>query len=451
MGCFRRSSFFRSRNRESPPAAAGFIFRLSLRLVAGALSLHGISGFVSAQQEFFLKDGDTVVFYGDSITERSIYSSFTEAYVLTRFPKLNVRFVHSGWGGDTVAGGDGGSLQVRLQRDVIAYKPTVVTVLLGMNDGHYRALNETTYGDFTTGYEELVRTLKAALPQVRLILLEPSPYDDVTRPPLFPGGYNGVLTRFGQFISALGEREKAMVVDLNGAVVGTLTAVNAKDPSAAQDFIPDRIHPGPAASLLMAEALLKSWNAPPIVTEVAIDSESETAIRTVRTQVHSILRTADTLSWTQTDAALPFPVDWQDSAVSVAAYSSDFIPAIDDQPLRVTNLKPGDYTLRIDGQEITTYPADQFARGINLSALKTPMLEQAVQVLKLTKQHIDLHVSRWRLVQVPLAQDGLPHYKVAISDLDALEREVIAQQHATAQPRPHFYEIVPKKSSDSRN
>jgi lysophospholipase L1-like esterase len=451
MGCFRRSSFFRSRNRESSPAAAGFIFRLSLRLVAGALSLHGISGFVSAQQEFFLKDGDTVVFYGDSITERSIYSSFTEAYVLTRFPKLNVRFVHSGWGGDTVAGGDGGSLQVRLQRDVIAYKPTVVTILLGMNDGHYRALNETTYGDFTTGYEELVRTLKAALPQVRLTLLEPSPYDDVTRPPLFPGGYNGVLTRFGQFISALGAREKAVVVDLNGAVVGSLTAVNAKDPSAAQDFIPDRIHPGPAASLLMAEALLKSWNALPIVTEVAIDSESETAIRTVRTQVHSILRTADTLSWTQTDAALPFPVDWQDSAVSVAAYSSDFIPAIDDQPLRVTNLKPGDYTLRIDGQEITTYPADQFARGINLSAFKTPMLEQAVQVLKLTKQHIDLHVSRWRLVQVPLAQDGLPHYKVAISDLDALEREVIAQQHATAQPRPHFYEIVPKKSSDSRN
>ena len=451
MGWLRPTSFLRLRNRESSPAAAEFIFRLSLRLVAGALSLHGISGFVSAQQEFFLKDGDTVVFYGDSITERSIYSSFTEAYVLTRFPKLNVRFVHSGWGGDTVAGGDGGSLQVRLQRDVIAYKPTVVTVLLGMNDGHYRALNETTYGDFTTGYEELVRTLKAALPQVRLILLEPSPYDDVTRPPLFPGGYNGVLTRFGQFISALGEREKAMVVDLNGAVVGAITAVNAKDPSAAQDFIPDRIHPGPAASLLMAEALLKSWNAPPIVTEVAIDSESETAIRTVRTQVHSILRTADTLSWTQTDAALPFPVDWQDSAVSVAAYSSDFIPAIDDQPLRVTNLKPGDYTLRIDGQEITTYPADQFARGINLSALKTPMLEQAVQVLKLTKQHIDLHVSRWRLVQVPLAQDGLPHYKVAISDLDALEREVIAQQHATAQPRPHFYEIVPKKSSDSRN
>jgi lysophospholipase L1-like esterase len=421
------------------------INRATVRLMAGALLLHCISGFLSAQQEFFLKDGDTVVFYGDSITERRIYSSFTETFVLTRFPKLNVRFVHSGWGGDTVAGGEGGSLEVRLQRDVIAWKPIVVAVLLGMNDGHYQALNETTYADFTTGYEKLVRTLKAALPHVRLVLLEPSPYDDITRPPLFPGGYNGVLTRFGQFVSALGEKEKAMVVDLNAAVVGPLTAINAKDPSAAGDFIPDRVHPGPAASLLMAKALLKSWNAPAIVTEVDIDSESETATRTVRTQVHSISRTGGTLSWTQTDESLPFPIDWKDSAVSVAAYSSDFIPAIDDQPLRVRNLKPGDYTLRIDGQEITTWPADQFARGINLSALKTPMLKQSIEVLILTNQHIGLHLSNWRVVQVPLAQYGLPHQNAAITDLDALEREVIAQQRATAQPRSHFYEIVPKK------
>jgi lysophospholipase L1-like esterase len=428
-----------------------FSFLSSLRLVAGALLLHCISGFLSAQQAFFLKDGDTVVFYGDSITERRIYSSFTEAYVLTRFPKLNVRFVHSGWAGDTVDGGVGGSLELRLQRDVIPYKPTVVTVLLGMNDGRYRALNESTYRDFTTGYERLVRILREALPQVRLTLLETSPYDDVTRPPRFPGGYNGVLIRFGQFISTLGEREKAIVVDLNSAVLGSLTAVNAKDPSAAREFIPDRVHPGPAASLLMAEALLKSWNAPAIVTEVAIDSESQTATRTLRTQVNSILRNGGTLSWTQHDEALPFPVDWEDPAASVAAYSSDFIPAIDDQPLRVRNLKPGEYTLRIDGQEITTYPADQFERGINLAELKTPMLKQAGEVLKLTKQHIDLHLSRWRVVQVPLAEYGLSHRNAALADLDALEQEVIARQRAAAQPRPHFFEIVPRKSAARRN
>jgi hypothetical protein len=116
------------------------------------------------------------------------------------------------------------------------------------------------------------------------------------------------------------------------------------------------------------------------VTEVEVDAESGTATRTVHTEVDSILRTGDTLSWNQKDAALPFPVDWQDSPVRAAAYSSDFISAIDDQPLRVKNLKPGDYTLKIDGQIIATYPADEFARGINLSALETPMLRQAAEV-----------------------------------------------------------------------
>ena len=214
----------------------------------------------------------------------------------------------------------------------------------------------------------------------------------------------------------------------------------------ARDFIPDhRVHlRGGACVLLMAEALLKSWHAPAIVTEAAIDGELATATCTARTKVHSALKT-EHASWTQNDEALPFPVDWQDPTVKVAAYSSDFIPAIDDQPLRVKNLKPGDYTLKIDGQEIATFrPIDQFARGINLAAFKTPMLKQSAQVLELTNQHIGLHLNRWRVVQVPLAQDGLPHYNAALTDLDALEQEVIARQRATAQPRPHFYEIVPK-------
>jgi hypothetical protein len=201
----------------------------------------------------------------------------------------------------------------------------------------------------------------------------------------------------------------------------------------------------------MAAALLKSWNAPAIVTEVEIDAESATAARTVRTDVHSIVRTGAALSWIQNDAALPFPIEWRGSSLTVAAYSSDFITAIDDQPLRVKNLKPGDYTLKIDGRDIVTYPADQFARGINLATLDTPMLRQAAEVLKLTHQHNDLHLSRWRLVQVPLAKYGLPHYHATIADLDALEQEAIADQRAAAQPKPHHYEILPKESGGTRS
>src|SRR5215471_13519666 len=109
---------------------------LSLLLVV--LSAHGLR----ADGNFSLKDGDRVVFYGDSITDQRLYTTFTETYVITRFPKMKVEFVHSGWGGDRVTGGGGGPIDRRLKRDVFAYKPTVMTIMLGMNDGGYRPFDD---------------------------------------------------------------------------------------------------------------------------------------------------------------------------------------------------------------------------------------------------------------------------------------------------------------------
>src|SRR2546429_4769496 len=81
------------------------------------------------QTDFYLKDGDRVVFYGDSITDQRLYTTFTETFVVTRFPRLNVSFIHSGWGGDRVTGGGGGPVDLRLERDVSAYRPTVMTLM----------------------------------------------------------------------------------------------------------------------------------------------------------------------------------------------------------------------------------------------------------------------------------------------------------------------------------
>src|ERR1700684_4485970 len=104
--------------------------RLILTFLLAALAL-------LADDNFYLKSGDRVVFFGDSITDQRLYTTFVETYVLTRFPRRDVTFVHSGWGGDRVTGGGGGGVDVRLARDVVAYHPTVVTIMLGMNDGRY--------------------------------------------------------------------------------------------------------------------------------------------------------------------------------------------------------------------------------------------------------------------------------------------------------------------------
>src|SRR5438876_1749045 len=158
-------------------------------------------------ESFALKDGDRVVFYGDSITDQRLYTTFTETFVLTRFPRMRVTFVHSGWGGDRVSGGAGGPIDVRLPRDVFAYKPTVLTIMLGMNDGSYRAFNPEIFERFSSGFESIVRTVKQALPDLRITAIQPSPYDDVTRSPTFAGGYNAVLVRYGKFLGELAARE----------------------------------------------------------------------------------------------------------------------------------------------------------------------------------------------------------------------------------------------------
>src|ERR1700761_8744608 len=111
---------------------------------------------IGQAKPFYLKDGDKVVFYGDSITDQRLYTVITETFVATRYPSLNVSFINSGWGGDTVNGGGGGPIDTRLKRDVLAFHPNVVTIMLGMNDGAYRPATDTNNEKYYSGYCHIV-------------------------------------------------------------------------------------------------------------------------------------------------------------------------------------------------------------------------------------------------------------------------------------------------------
>src|SRR5438477_10405765 len=286
------------------------------------LCLVAFAALQARAETFALKDGDRVVFYGDSITDQRLYTTFTETYVLTRFPKLDVSFVNSGWGGDRVTGGGGGPIDLRLRRDVVAYKPTVMTIMLGMNDGSYRAFDEKIFDTYTKGYQHIIDSMKEALPGIRITAIQPSPFDDVTQPPRFEGGYNAVLVRYSQFVKELAGREKLRVADLNSPIVDALEKAKVTDAELAKKIIPDRVHPGPGGHLLMAAELLKSWHAPALASAVEIHVSAKKAADTQRTRV-SELKAGDEISWTQFDEALPMPVDLNDPIVALAVKSSD--------------------------------------------------------------------------------------------------------------------------------
>lgn len=396
---------------------------------------------MSAAPSFYLHDGDTVVFYGDSITDHRLYTVFVETYVLTRFPQLHIRFIHSGWGGDRVSGGGGGPIDLRLQRDVLAWHPTVMTIMLGMNDGEYEPWSQERHDRFTAGYRHILDTVLAKAPGLRVTLLEPSAYDDVTRPPEFPGGYNAVLLRYGQFVRDLARQRHLAEADLNAPVISLLECAKRSDPAAAR-IIPDRVHPSQGGHLIMAEAILNAWHAPSIVSQVELDAAAGKLRHAEQTEI-SEFETADGLSWSQTDRALPMPVEADEESLGLALRCSDFTQALNQQLLRIHGLGAGSYTLEIDGELAGTFPSAALAEGVNLSMLPTPMSRQAAAVRLLTFRRNHVFFARWRLLETSLEEYHPDKLNPAVAALNDLESELIALQRNIAQPKPHRYHLFP--------
>ena len=395
-----------------------------------------------AQETFQLRDGDRVVFYGDSITEPRLYTAFVETYIVTRFPALHISFRDSAWGGDRVTGGRGGPIDVRLQRDVIAHKPTVFAVMLGINDGYGLPYDVDLFKTFTSGYEHILDVLRHALPDTRVTVMQPSPYDDFTRPGAFPGGYNAVLVRYGAFLREFGQRNGLVVADLNSLLAAVLKEATTIDPTLAQRIGGDRTHPGHAGHLILAQSLLKAWNAPPLVSLAEIDLSQRQVVHQRNTSI-SDLTIARNISWTQLDRALPFPVELRDPAVALAVRCSDFMQALDQELLRITGLPATQYRLRIDGETVAHLSREQFATGINLALFDTPMKSQAGRVHELTRKRNEVQFGRWRQVEVALEDAPLSSKQAALDALDQLEEALWHEQNAAAQPKAHHYELIP--------
>lgn len=395
-------------------------------------------------QDFALKSGDRVVFYGDSITDQRLYSVFTETFVHTRYPKLDVSFVHSGVGGDRVTGGWAGPVELRLKRDVEPYKPTMVTIMLGMNDGDYHPFEQATMDRYTSGYERLIQLMKQTAPGARITLIQPSPYDEVTRPPMKHGSYNASLLRMSEFLETLAAREHLLLADFNIPVVKMLDKANAEDFEIAQKIIPDRVHPGNSGHLIMAEQLWKAWHADGVVSSVEIDAAGGTGKATTKTAKAGItdLQLGDALTWTSTEESLPMPVDMSDPPTDLALRSARFNEDFNNELLRVPGLNAGYWALRIDRQQIKVFTAEDLRAGVNLATLQTPMWKQARAVQELVQRRAEVHNVRWRSIEVPLADYKLGQAAPAMAALDALDQELAVRIATEAQPKPHRFDLA---------
>lgn len=407
----------------------------------GALALAVCASTAHAQQ-FALKDGDTVVFYGDSITAQRLYTRDVEDFLLTRYPRLHVRFVNAGVPGDATWGGYTGTMQERVQRDVAPFQPTMITVMLGMNDGGWGTGSPEIDAAFQKGYRQLLDALHKAAPGASLTLISPTSYDEITHDTEFPG-YSRVIDRFADDVSWIDAQLQAsgdktiLLADFHRPLTEALQRAKTQFPQLAPLIVPDRIHPSATGHWIMAAALMSAWHVNPIVSRVELNAANAQVIGKDRTTVTNLEKLPSGLQWTQLDDALPLPLDLNNAMTPVLLGISK-IADLDQMILRIDSLEAGQYELLIDAKTIAKFTREELRHGVNLALYKTPMLDQARGIDGEEEERTTLDQARF-ILSVKEKQSSTS--ALAEARLRQVQDEIAAALRADLEPRSHRFEL----------
>jgi lysophospholipase L1-like esterase len=407
----------------------------------GAMALVACATTTHAQQ-FALKDGDTVVFYGDSITAQRLYTKDVEDFLLTRYPKLHIRFVNAGVPGDSTRGGYAGTMEERVHRDVAPLQPAMITVMLGMNDGGWGQGSPEIDAAFRKGFRELLDALHKAAPGASLTLICPTSYDEITHGTEFPG-YSRVIDKFADDVSEIGAQLQSsgdktiLLADFHRPLTEALQRATTQFPQLAPLIVPDRIHPSETGHWIMAAALLSAWHVNPVVSRVALNAANAQVISKDRTAVTNLERSKDGIKWTQLDEALPLPLDFNNAMTPVLLQVSN-IAQLDQMTLRVESLEADRYELLIDAKPVAEFTRDELQHGVNLALYKTPMLDQARGVDGDEERRALLDLAHFILI-AEIKQN--PASAVAEAKLIEGEDEKDAAARTDHDPKPHSFEL----------
>ena len=346
------------------------VFSLSLRLTSAA-----------AAEPF--RNGDRVCFIGDSITHQMHYHTEITLFYLTRFPKQQLETANCGFAGDTAAGAVS-----RYAWDIAARKPTVATIMLGMNDvsrGLYEPdkTGPETEAKRTAAIEVHIKNMQALAECLhrdgtRMIFIGPSLYDQTgNQKEVNRFGVNDALKACGAAARRLAETYHAGWVDFNAPMEALNRTRQAEQPGFTIVGA-DRIHPGQTGHLVMAYLFLKAQNVTPTVSELVLDGRAGAIVRHANCDVSNVRAENGTLTFTCQAAALPFPVD---SATEKALELVPFTQDLNREMLTVTGLNGNRYEIVIDDGVVMKTTAAALAKGINLAAWRdTPQYKQALRL-----------------------------------------------------------------------
>jgi putative heme-binding domain-containing protein len=178
----------------------------------------------AADVTFELKDGDRVVFIGDTLIEREQYSGWVEVMLTSRFADRAITFRNLGWSGDTPAGDSRFGLSLlqagrepadegwtQLQKQIAEAKPTVAFIGYGMASSFE---GESALAKFKSDYLRLLDAMEKSAPGVRVVLIAPLPHENLGAPWPNPAPHNVQLAAYARTIGEIATERRARFVPL---------------------------------------------------------------------------------------------------------------------------------------------------------------------------------------------------------------------------------------------
>lgn len=347
-------------------------------LAAGGIAASGAGSPPDGAASFFFRNGDRIVFVGDSITVEGGYVRYIENFIRTRFPDWIVAVRNAGINGQIAQGG----FEV-IDTDVLTWNPTVVIINYGMNDGRRRSGGAELYQAGIVPYVD-----KLLAKGIRAVLCSNTPVDIGDKPGEFTG-HNQTFLEMATFAAGLARQRGIPFVDQFGfchRVWGENRRRAKPIPVSHQTLVPypsDFVHARGPGQLTMAYIILKTLGAPGEVSSAEIDvSTGKTRGRRSQIAGLEISADRDRVSFTRADLASPCWID--DRAPFPGNLGLELVPFREEMnrmPLVVSGLAPGRYELTIDGYALGVFSAAQLAAGIDLAAdARNPLFEVGRQV-----------------------------------------------------------------------
>lgn len=431
------------------------------------------------------RDGDRVVFFGDSITHHGRYHELVALYYATRFPDCDIRFYNAG-----ESGGSAGSAMRRLADDVAALKPTQVAVMFGMNDvwrdcwprtgctSNLVQRQQAAVAGFKKATEALVGKIRETCGNPGVIYLTPSPYDQSCVVGGKPADLvcNDGLAILGNWVRARAASEGAACVDLQTFLRELNRREQLKRPSWSfmrlGEGAFDRIHPGAFGHQFLAYEFLRAQGAPAEVAHLSFEAGLGLTNETRNAVIADFASTPTSLVFTARERALPYPFDAE------TRRACDYVPFARDlnrETFRVVGLEPGLYELSIDGAPVGRWTTQDLSAGVDLAQNeKTPQFAQAQKVRALnaaqwSEQTKGRDARMWRLWQKGKApvedmakyrawfeakypdgpKDFFGHmakryldYGGRLDEVDANAARLYGEMRAAARPAPHAWRLV---------